>query len=158
VSDEQRRAATAHTAVALQQDASATLDRMQVIAPQCVRHMRGEPIDVAALEALGYRPSRTIFGDAVAFRHETSRDARFVNFGRTGCNVSQGNTILRNDDFYGFLGDVLAPLGFVVSRGNRVGLNNDATLLVANDMTLRVDIIATSRRSRLSPGIWINKM
>ena len=120
-----------------------TTSRMRTIAPQCVRHMRGQTVDVAALQALGYREIKPLFGKSRALRNDSERSTHSVQMSSDGCNVSGNNYILRDESLFNAIAVSLAPLGFQISRGNRIGLNNNATLLVADDMRISVTYPST---------------
>lgn len=137
--------------------AAATTARLRQFAPDCVRYMRGQPIDTAALATAGYSEVNTLAGPRRIFRTQAgrARDRQIISFGPNECNFGGGNYIPRqNSGLTDAVGQALAPQGFRISRGNSVGLNSNATLLVASDISLIANILTGSGTS---PAISLDR-
>ncbi len=127
----ERRAVTAAPQVAQ------TTARMQLLAPQCIRFWRGQPIDTAAMAAGGFTEINVLNPAARGFRSGSGRDRVNVTFLPRECNVGGPNYILEGGTLPDAVGAALAPLGFAATGARGT--------YAASDMSVRLGYPQTGR-------------
>ncbi len=115
---------------------AATTARMQLLAPQCVRHMRGQPVDAAALAAAGFTEINVLNPAARGFRSGSGRDRVNATFLPNECNIAGPNHIVEGGSL---------PSAVAAALGEE-GLTTSGTgVYSASDLTVRLGYPDTGR-------------